>query len=140
MLASKVMRAVEGAFVRARAKGKQFPKEWLATFPLSMSKIRICLQADNTVKEVRNTYSFRLLSGMLQAGIWEAAQCSFLRVGHTHEDVDAVFSVVAQSIRSTNYQMLQTPQDLVRVLRAKVAPIWEKQGLHFDVQLVSAAA
>ena len=52
------------------------------------------LQADNTVKEVKNALSGLLLSVLLQRGILSEGGHHHLPVGHTHEDVGALPAVV----------------------------------------------
>ena len=47
------------------------------------------LQADNTVKEVKNSISGRLMCCLVSSGFLREAGHHHLEVGHTHEDVGA---------------------------------------------------
>jgi hypothetical protein len=50
------------------------------------------LQLDNCVGENKNRYVFAFLSLLVAKGIFKQVYVGFLMVGHTHEDVDAMFS------------------------------------------------
>ncbi|CAK9112873.1 unnamed protein product, partial [Durusdinium trenchii] len=73
---------------------------------------------------------------MTQAGLWGVASCHHLQVGHTHEDVDAIFSLAAVALRTCQPQYLQTPMDIARRLESKLGHLWTKKGLIFNIELV----
>ena len=98
--------------------------------------VRLWVQSDNTVKELRNQYGSKMLSCMTQAGLWGVASCHHLQVGHTHEDVDAIFSLAAVALRTCQPQYLQTPMDIARRLESKLGHLWTKKGLIFNIELV----
>lgn len=89
------------------------------------------------MKEIRNGYSFRLLSSFLQQGTFKVATEAHLQVGHTHEDVDAVFSLCASASKTS--ADLQTPRDIQRRLEEKLAPIFTKKGMPFSVEILGQA-
>ena len=52
----------------------------------------LIVQMDNCPRDNKNNIMFGFL-GMLQAfHVFETVECHFLPAGHTHEDVDAMFS------------------------------------------------
>ena len=95
---------------------------------------RLWLQSDNTVKEIRNQYGHKMLASMAQSGLWVVASCHHLQVGHTHEDIDAVFALVAVALLTA--PSLQTPMDIAKRIESRIASIWTSKGLHFSIQLV----
>ena len=94
------------------------------------------MQSDNTVKEIRNQYGCKMLACMSQAGLWGVTSCHHLQVGHTHEDIDAIFSLVAVALRTCQSQCMQTPMDVVKRIESKLGHLWTKKGLHFSIDLV----
>lgn len=60
------------------------------------------LQVDNTSRENKNSYVFTFLSYLVLAGIFEEIHCNFFVVGHTHSDVDQLFSVITRKLRSSD--------------------------------------
>ena len=146
------MRALEGVFTRTRARNGKFPEEFLgpnkkdmltadpcvsmiiATKPTLF--LRLWVQSDNTVKEVRNQHGSKMMACMAQAGLWGVASCHHLQVGHTHEDIDAIFSLVAVALRTCQSQCLQTPMDVVKRIESKLSHLWTKKNLIFSIELV----
>ena len=90
------------------------------------------------MKEIRNTYSHRMLSSLVQQSTFRVASECHLQVGHTHEDVDAVFSLCTAALRSC--PILETPRDIQRRLLEKLGPVWERKGMVFDIELVGEVA
>ena len=56
------------------------------------------LQLDNCSSENNNRYVFSFLSLLVVKGIFKQVYVGFLMVGHTHEDVDAMFSKFSESM------------------------------------------
>ena len=54
-------------------------------------KLRLFLQSDNTVKELRNQYSHRIGGALVQANVFRQVGLHHMVPGHTHEDVDGVY-------------------------------------------------
>lgn len=50
------------------------------------------LQLDNCARENKNRYLFGFLCLLVELGIFQKVKVGFLMVGHTHEDIDQVFS------------------------------------------------
>jgi hypothetical protein len=57
------------------------------------------LQLDNTTKQNKGQYVFAYLSMLIEYGIFENIEVSYLPVGHTHEDIDQFFSRVSVWLR-----------------------------------------
>ncbi|XP_062609674.1 uncharacterized protein LOC134271502 [Saccostrea cucullata] len=57
------------------------------------------LQADNCFRENKNKYVLSFLELLVRKRIFYEVQLSFLHVGHTHEDIDQMFSVIADHLR-----------------------------------------
>ena len=53
---------------------------------------RLFLQADNTASQVKNRYMFGLAAWLIEHGVAREIEISFLLVGHTHIDIDQMFS------------------------------------------------
>ena len=90
--------------------------------------LRLWLQSDNTVKEIRNQHGSKMMASMTQAGLWGVASCPHLQVGHTHEDIDAM--------RTCQSQCLQTPMDVAKRIESKLSNLWTKKNLIFSIELV----
>ena len=50
------------------------------------------IQMDNSGKENKNNNMHGFLAALTQLGLFEMVDISYLPTGHTHEDVDALFS------------------------------------------------
>jgi hypothetical protein len=59
----------------------------------------IYIQSDNTSKDLKNWAFATLLEAMTKSGKFSKVKFCFLPVGHTHEDIDAVFGRLSQSMR-----------------------------------------
>ena len=57
------------------------------------------LQLDNTSKENKNQYVFAYLTHLVNTGVFKTIYLSFLVPGHTHEDIDQLFSVLTKALR-----------------------------------------
>lgn len=51
--------------------------------------LRLWLQSDNTIKEIRNNNGARMMTSLLQSGVFRACTTCHLQVGHTHEDINS---------------------------------------------------
>ena len=98
------------------------------------SPFRCWLQTDNTVKEVRNGFVARLATTLVQGSTFSCMSHHHLVVGHTHEDVDAVFSLVTSALSAT--ATLMTPRDVEVAITRKLEPLFEKNGMKFEIEYV----
>jgi hypothetical protein len=55
-----------------------------------------------------------------------------------HEDVDAVFSICTNALRTA--QNIETPRDLQRLILQRVGPAFTRRGLDFDIEIVEVVA
>ena len=60
---------------------------------------KMYLQLDNTSKQCKSRYLFSYLGLLVQYGVFDRIVVSFLTVGHTHEDIDQIFSRFAVGLR-----------------------------------------
>lgn len=63
---------------------------------------KLYLQMDNCVRENKNKYVLGYLSWLVERGVFEEIELSFLPVGHTHEDIDQLFSRLAIALKGRN--------------------------------------
>lgn len=64
-----------------------------------------CLQSwqlDNTSKQNKNRFLVGYCAFLVQCGLFKSVRVSFLPVGHTHEDIDRVFSRVHHRLRQVD--------------------------------------
>ena len=75
------------------------------------------VQLDNTTKDNKNKFVLAVLAEFVSSGVFRKVKLSFLYVGHTHEDIDQIFSVVSRALRNTN---VLTIKDFLDMLYEKV--------------------
>ena len=85
-------------------KGSSFSVEILQRTLTRLEQTRalppnLYLQLDNTTKENKNNMLFAYLAWLLQREVFQAIEVSFLPVGHTHEDIDQLFSCTSRRLR-----------------------------------------
>lgn len=68
----------------------------------------LCISADNTTREHRNQFVLSWECKLVLENRFRSVTNQYLRVGHTHIDLDARFSVIASALG--RQQVLQTPQ------------------------------
>ncbi|KAL3676513.1 hypothetical protein R1sor_026461 [Riccia sorocarpa] len=78
------------------------------------------LQMDNSAKDNKNIHVLAFCSELVIRGVFETVEVNFLMVGHTHEDVDVLFSKV--SAQTINKDVLTLP--------ALMAEIWDSETMH----------
>lgn len=61
---------------------------------LDLTKVFLNVQADNCVKEVKNNTVLRMLAMWICLGKVAGGELTFLTSGHSHEDIDALFSLL----------------------------------------------
>ena len=60
------------------------------------------VQLDNTTKQCKGKFLLCFLAMLKAAGVFEQVQLGFLPVGHTHEDIDQLFSRISVRLRLKN--------------------------------------
>lgn len=92
----------------------------------------LVLQVDNTVSQAKNGHVGAFCAYMVAKQLFHTVTLNFLMVGHTHEDVDQVFSLlVSQVIRRYRYE---TVQDLKQYMEAVLGPSFCKDNQQFHVK------
>lgn len=71
------------------------------------------IQLDNCVKENKNRYLFAFFNWLVEIGWFKSVQVSFLPVGHTHEDIDQMFSVMRNKIHKFSVHDLDDLKALI---------------------------
>uniref|UniRef100_A0A8W8JJX8 DUF7869 domain-containing protein n=1 Tax=Magallana gigas TaxID=29159 RepID=A0A8W8JJX8_MAGGI len=71
------------------------------------------LQADNCFRENKNKFVLSFLELLVRRRIFYEVQLSFLHVGHTHEDIDQMFSVIADNLRHKDAATLPEMSDIL---------------------------
>lgn len=61
-------------------------------------------------------------------------------MGHTHEDVDGLFSLCAAALRSAPPTSIQTPRDIVRRIHEKLSPMFERRNLRWGVEVMTTVS
>lgn len=90
----------------------------------------LTLQMDNSGKDNKNQIVMAFCSDLVSRGVFETVTMSFLMVGHTHEDVDALFSKIALQIRGRE----------VATVRAMMTEVWLCQEVHPVPSLITEVA
>src|SRR5450759_4357477 len=69
------------------------------------------LQLDNALGDNKNRYMFAYLSLLTARQVFEEIIVGFLIVGHTHEDVDAMFGHFSEALKHSPVYTLSTLMD-----------------------------
>jgi hypothetical protein len=77
------------------------------------------LQLDNTSKQCKSKYILGFLALLVEYGVFEKVTLNFLPVGHTHEDIDQIFSRLAVYLRRHN---ARNADELLECLRKSYTP------------------
>ena len=74
----------------------------------------LLIQLDNCSRENKNKIFFGYVEMLVSLGVFEEVQVSFLPKGHTHEDIDQIFSCTARALRPVNAVTLDDLHCLIR--------------------------
>lgn len=83
---------------------------------LDLKNCELVAFGDNSTKELKNNSVLRLLSGLTATRKIRRAELRTLESGHSHEDLDQTFSILASHLNSVSE--LWTPRDYVRSISA----------------------
>ena len=64
------------------------------------------LQLDNATRNNKNQFVFAFCSLLMYHGVFQEVYINFLIVGHTHDDIDALFGRWSYKLRETDYPTL----------------------------------
>ena len=101
-------------------------------------QLSLWLQSDNTVKEIRNGNCTRICAMLCQQQVFTTSSHCHLMVGHTHEDVDGVLALVTSALNAAGE--LETPHDVSRVISDRLTPVFNKNGVDFEIEVVGTVA
>lgn len=88
----------------------------LAQSGVDLSACRVTLQADNTSREIKNGILMRYMAALVSDSVIGSGRLSFLRTGHSHEDIDQLFGRVASWVK-VKVRAALTSQDFVLGLK-----------------------
>ena len=77
------------------------------------------LQLDNVSSENKNTTLLTMMGMLVQTGVFKEIHVSYLPVGHTHEDIDQMFSRFANALRQNS---APTMKDFLTVIEESFHP------------------
>ncbi len=108
----------------------RYPKDSNMSCAILMDTLRRCqahaplppvlyLQLDNTTRENKNQNVVSLCAALVEKGIFDKVRISFLPVGHTHEDIDQMFSRFAAALRIRD---VYTPSEFAEVIKESFTP------------------
>lgn len=72
------------------------------------------LQLDNTVKQNKSRFMIGFLAALVQAGVFKKVVLSFLPKGHTHEDIDQLFSRIAVAMKCRDARSIEELASIIR--------------------------
>ena len=75
----------------------------------------LVVQSDNTTAQTKNSLSSVFMAYLVAKGKFATATLNFLTVGHTHEDVDRLFSLILLTVLQR--QRWEVPADMVQLLQ-----------------------
>ena len=86
--------------------GDQAPEEPLSANDYKRLPKHLLIQLNNLGKDNKNSSVFAFFSELVAQGVFVTVEASFLMVGHTHEDVDAMFSKVSGAVCHSEIETL----------------------------------
>ena len=75
---------------------------------------------------------------LCQQQVFTTSSHCHLMVGHTHEDVDGVLALVTSALNAAGE--LETPQDVSHVISDRLTPVFNKNGVDFEIEVVGTVA
>lgn len=97
-----LLRVLEKVYQMCHVYKRPFPKH-------------LWVQSDNTVSQAKNGYTANLMAFLVGRFKFHTTNLCYLPVGHTHEDVDQLFGVVAQIL--CRQKTFQDPADVKRIVQ-----------------------
>ena len=91
------------------------------------------MQLDNTSNDNKNHTIFGFLAWLVAEGHFAGATVSFLPVGQTHEDIDALFGVVVRYLRK--FPVTFTHTDLMKQIDESLGTRFTCRACEGDTQL-----
>ena len=114
-----LVRTLERVRCICESRGQSFPED-------------LVVQSDNTTTQAKNAECSMLLAILVRKFKFQSAVLNFLRVGHTHEDVDQMFAYLLTKVfrRFT----FQRPVELADAIRANMRRLIANRGEELVVE------
>jgi hypothetical protein len=93
----------------------------LGTIPIESRVLYV--QMDNCARENKNKDVFAYLSYLVKCGLFDRVEASFLPVGHTHEDIDQLFSVIGNYLKTHDAYTLSDFMKCVKLSSAVIVKV-----------------
>ena len=106
-------RVLESVSQSCRLRGIQMPEH-------------LVVVTDNTVSWAKNTFANEFFAYLVAAHKFTSVSSLHLMVGHTHEDIDQLFSVCTALLKAK--RSWQTPQEILEFLRVNLLPKARNRG------------
>ncbi|CAJ1363654.1 unnamed protein product, partial [Effrenium voratum] len=95
----------------------------------------LVVQADNTTAQAKNSEVVKFLAVLVRKYKFHSAVLNFLQVGHRHEDVDFMFSLLlALVLRKVR---IKVPDDLRVAILTGMAPVTAGKGYELNCELMT---
>ena len=126
---------VNDRVVIAYLNNDQFPQDSNKTISIifdvlmgvqqSLGKLpkKVFIQTDNCSRDLKNQFVFSFYWTLVDLGIFEQITVSHMPVGHTHGDVDQVFSIFASHLRKLELPTFESLLSELRKIKIKSVPI-----------------
>ena len=116
-----LLRVLEKVYQMCQTYKRPFPKH-------------IWIQSDNTVSQAKNGHTANLMGLLVGRFKFHTSNLCYLPVGHTHEDVDQLFGVVAQIL--SRQKTFQDPADVKLIVQQGLQERIEAKGEHLCVEIL----
>lgn len=73
------------------------------------------MQMDNCARENKNKYVLAYLCYLVKCNLFKKIYINFLKVGHTHCDVDALFKLISNIMNKTNVATIEELHDAAKI-------------------------
>lgn len=98
---------------------RHFERERMPSKSPRGKKRVLYVQLDNAGSENKNYAVMGMFALLVHFGVFDKIKVSFLPVGHTHEDVDQMFSCIARALRKCS---VIVPSELMDIMRGAYTP------------------
>ena len=102
-----------------------FVKEKLGNLPR-----KLLVQSDNCSRELKNQFVLGFYWVLVEIGVFEEVVVSHMPVGHTHGDVDQIFSIFASRLRNLELPTFEMLLSELRKISINSQPIIVKEMLY----------
>jgi hypothetical protein len=94
--------------------------------PVRSRAEELWIQMDNAGADNKSKWSLTFGKALVEIGLFQKVMFGFLPVGHTHEDIDQLFSVIAQYLKNHNAHSFEQLTKACKDAFTKM-PAWSKR-------------